>query len=253
MTGRTLPENASLGQLRAQAKELRRACAGGNPAALERVRAVRGDGAVSAAGASSGAVAGASSGAVAGGGGRELPLREAQFVIAREYGFDGWRDLVEAAVRQQSGGRDLHRWFAVELNNGTWDVLDAGLSEASPREEREQALYAAYASTYHWMQAGNVANHGRGEHLIASVAVAIGELPTAARHAARYAELIAAHPAAFADWDAAFAAEALARVAARSGAADAAELKDAAVRAAEAVAGDEDRRICLERLAAEPW
>lgn len=231
MAAKTLPDNASLGQLRAQAKELRRACAGGNPAALARVRAVRPDTEPAA----------------------DLQLRDAQFVIAREYGFDGWRELVEAAVRQQSGGRDLHRWFAVELNNGTWDLLDAGLSDASPREEREQALYAAYASTYHWMQAGNVANHGRGEHLIASVAVAIGQPETAARHAARYAELIAASPAAFTDWDAAFAAEALARVASRSGAPDAAELKAEALRLAEAVAGAEDRRICLERLAAKPW
>ena len=85
------------------------------------------------------------------------------------------------------------------------------------------------------------------------MAVAVGELETAARHAARYAELIAAHPADFTDWDAAFAAEALARVASRSGAANAAELKAEAVRAAEAVAENEDRRICLERLAAEPW
>ena len=231
MTTMSLPDNASLGQLRAQAKELRRAYAGGNPAALSRVRAVR-PGAEPAAG---------------------LPLRDAQLVIAREYGFDGWRELVQEAVSRQSGGRDLHRWFAVELNNETWDVIEAGLSEASPREEREQALYAAYASTYHWMHAGNVANHGRGEYLIASVAVAIGQLETAARHAARFAELIAAHSAAFTDWDAAFCAEALARVAARSGAEDAAALKEEALRLAEAVAGEEDRRICLERLAAQPW
>jgi hypothetical protein len=231
MTVIPLPENASLGQLRAQAKELRRAYAGGSPAALARVRAVRPETELSAG----------------------FALRDAQFVIAREYGFDGWRELVQEAVRRQSGGRDLHRWFAVELNNGTWDLLEAGLSEASPRAEREQALYAAYASTYHWMQAGNVANHGRGEHLIASVAVAIGQLDTAARHAARQAELIAAHPAAFADWDAAFCAEARARVASRAGDADAAELRERALRLAEAVADEEDRRICLERLAAQPW
>ena len=235
MTAMSLPDNASLGQLRAQAKELRRAYAGGNPAALARVRAVRPE-------------PEPEPDAVP-----QLQLRDAQFVIAREYGFVGWRELVQEAVRKQSGGRDLHRWFAVELNNGTWDALDAGLSEQSPREEREQALYAAYASTYHWMQAGNVANHGRGEHLIASVAVAIGQLDTAARHAARQAELIAAHPAAFADWDAAFCAEVLARVASRAGAADAAELRERARRLAEAVADAEDRRICLERLAAEPW
>jgi len=41
-----------------------------------------------------------------------------------------------------------------------------------------------------------------------SVAVAIGLLDVASRHAARYAELIEAYPAAFTDWDRAFAAEA---------------------------------------------
>jgi hypothetical protein len=229
METKILPDNASLDQLRAQAKELRRACSGGNPAALIRVRAVRADA------------------------GPDIPLRDAQLVIAREYGFDGWRDLAAAAVRQQSGGRDLHRWFAVELNNGTWDVLDAGLSESSPHEEREQALYAAYASTYHWTQAGNVANHGRGEHLIASVAVAIGQLDVAARHAERYTELIEQHPAAFADWDIAFAAEVRARIASRTGDPAAEQLKAEAVKLAEGLANVEDRRICLERLAAPPW
>ena len=149
MDDKTLPANADLGQLRAQAKELRRAYAGGNPAAHGRVHAI-----LPAAGA-------------------EIPLRDAQLVIAREHGFDGWRELAAAVVTQQSGGRDLNRWFAVELNNGTWDLLDNGLSENSPRAEQEQALYAAYAAAYHWMQAGTVANAGRAEYLIASVAVAI--------------------------------------------------------------------------------
>ncbi|HEY1626296.1 MAG TPA: hypothetical protein VGG16_21135 [Streptosporangiaceae bacterium] len=229
METKSLPDNASLDQLRAQAKELRRACSGGNPAALTRVRAVRP------------------------GARPDIQLRDAQLVVAREYGFDGWRDLVAAAVRQQSGGRDLHRWFAVELNNGSWDVLDAGLSESSPRDEREQALYAAYASTYHWMQAGNVANHGRGEYLIASVATATGQLDVASRHAERYAELIGQHPAAFADWDAAFAAEARARIASRAGDPGAGGLKAEAVKLAEGVAGAADQRICLDRLAAPPW
>lgn len=224
----TLPENADLGQLRAQAKELRRAYAGGSPAAIARVREVHPHARA------------------------EIQLRDAQLVIAREHGFDGWRDLAAAVVTQQSGGRDLHRWFGVELNNSTWDLLDGGLSERSPRAEQEEALYAAYASAYHWMHAGTVANHGRGEHLIASVAVAIGLLDEAGRHADRYAELIAAHPAAFEDWDRAFAAEAIARVASRKGG-DAEKLRAEAQRLAAAVADPEDRRTCLERLAAEPW
>jgi hypothetical protein len=224
-----LPENADLSQLRAQAKELRRAFAGTNPTATARVRAVLPDA------------------------GAEIALRDAQLVIAREHGFPGWRELAAAVVARQSGGRDLDRWFAVELNNGTWDLIDNGLSERSPRAEREQALYAAYAAAHHWLQVGTVANQGRAEHLIATVAVVTGLADVARRHAERYAELIAAHPAAFADWDRAFAAEVIARVAARAGRADAQRLRAEAQRLADAVVGDEDRRICQQRLAAEPW
>jgi RimJ/RimL family protein N-acetyltransferase len=147
----------------------------------------------------------------------------------------------------------LDRRFAVELNNGTWDLLDNGLSEQSPRADQEQALYAAYAAAHHWIQAGTVANHGRAEHLIATVAVATGLLDVAQRHAARCAELIAAHPAAFTDWDRAFAAEAIARIASRAGRGDAAQLKAEAQRLAEAIQNPEERRICLQRLTAPPW
>jgi hypothetical protein len=226
---KALPGNADLGQLRAQAKELRRAYAGGNPAAQAQVRAVLPEARA------------------------EIPLRDAQLVIAREHGFDGWRDLTAAVVTKQSGGRDLNRWFGVELNNGTWDLIDSGLSEQSPPAEQEQALYAAYAATYHWMQAGTVANHGRGEHLIATVAVVTGLLDLAGQHAGRYLDLIAEHPAAFADWDRACAAEVTARVAARQGSPDASRLKTEARRLAEQVQDVEERQICLDRLAAPPW
>jgi hypothetical protein len=98
-----------------------------------------------------------------------------------------------------------------------------------------------------------VANHGRGEHLVASAAVAIGLLDVAARHARRYAELIAEHPSAFQDWDRAFAAEALARVASRAGDPDAGRLRAEAEAATAAVADPEDRNIVVARLAAAPW
>jgi hypothetical protein len=229
MGDKSLPDNADLAQLRAQAKELRRAVAGANPAAMARLAAVLPDATA------------------------DIALRDAQLVVAREHGFAGWRELTAAVVAQQSNGRDLDRWFAVELNNNTWDLIDNGLSEHSPRAEREQALYAAYAAAHHWTQAGTVANRGRAEHLIASVATATGLLDIAQRHASRYAELIADNPAAFADWDRAFAAEALARVASRTGSAEADRLKAEAQRLANAVSDPEDRRICIQRLAASPW
>jgi hypothetical protein len=103
------------------------------------------------------------------------------------------------------------------------------------------------------MQVGTVANHGRAEHLIATVALAIGQLDVAKRHSDRYAELIAAHPAAFADWHRAFAAEAAARFATRARRSDAGQLKAEAHRLAEAVEHPEERRICVRRLAAAPW
>jgi hypothetical protein len=229
MDDKPLPDKADLAQLRAQAKELRRAFAGTGPAAVARVRAVLPDA------------------------GAEIALRDAQLVIAREHGFAGWRELAAAVVAQQSNGRDLDRWFAVELNNGAWDLIDNGLSERSPRTEREQALYAAYAAAHHWTQVGTVANRGRAEHLIATVAAATGLLDVAQRHADRYAELIAEHPAAFADWDRALAAEVVARVASRLGRTEADQLKAEAHRLAEVVEHPEERRICVQRLAAAPW
>jgi len=98
-----------------------------------------------------------------------------------------------------------------------------------------------------------VANHGRGEQLVVSVAVAIGLLDVASRHARHYAELIAEHPSAFEDWDRAFAAEALARVASRAGDPDAARLRAEAEAVTAAVADEKDREIVVARLAAAPW
>jgi hypothetical protein len=42
-------------------------------------------------------------------------------------------------------------------------------------------------------------------------------------------------------------------VAARTGSAEAGRLKDEAQRLAQAVENPEERRICMERLAAAPW
>jgi hypothetical protein len=228
----TLPVDADLNQVRAQAKELRRAAAGGSPAALARVATVRPD---DPAG---------------------VTLRQAQRVIAREYGFAGWRELVAELVtgagRQPVRERDLHRWFAVELNNTLWDLLDE-CSPATPLADPERTLYQAYAACFHWMCAGTVVNHGRGEYGIAWAALAAGRHELAAHHARRYAELIDAEPGAFADWDRALSAEISARVAAACGAADAAGRKAEAHALAEAVADQEERAVVLDRFAREPW
>lgn len=149
--------------------------------------------------------------------------------------------------------RDLHRRFGVELNNSTWDLMEQ-VSPDSPQADREQLLYAAYASCYHWLQVGTVANHGRGEHLIASAALAVGLPDVALRHARRYAELIEAHLEVMEDWDHAFAAEALARALAGTGDLAAARVELARAEELTAqVADPEDRKVLLDRLAQQPW
>ena len=71
MTTSKLPARPSLESLRKQAKKLARDTAAGDAAAIARARAHLPE--------------------------AELPLsqRDAQLVLAREYGFPGWKDLLE--------------------------------------------------------------------------------------------------------------------------------------------------------------
>ena len=80
-TTKSLPARPSLESLRKEAKKLSRQLAAGHAEAIARVRSQLPD--------------------------VHTPLarREAQLVIAREYGYAGWEDLT-AAVRERSG-RDL--------------------------------------------------------------------------------------------------------------------------------------------------
>ncbi len=107
-----------------------------------------------------------------------------------------------------------HKWFAVELNNATWDWLDAEDYE-SPSAER--MVHAAHASCYHWLQVGGAASHARAECLVANVHAAIGDGSGAIRHALRCVELTQVHAGDLSDWDWAFAYDALARAHAAAG------------------------------------
>jgi hypothetical protein len=223
-----LPDDATLGQLRNQAKDLRLGVINGRPDA--RSRASR----------------------IAPADPESFSIRDAQTVVAREYGFDRWQDVVTAFGNRQPRQRDLHRWFAIELNNELGDLLFE-LSPGTPRAEQDRALYQAYAACYHWLQAGTVANHARAEYAIAWTALAIGRPHVAAAHCARYAELIAEHPDAFTDWDRALSAEVLARAAAAAGAPDAGVLKKHAEHLTDQVEDPEARAVVAERLGRQPW
>jgi uncharacterized protein YdhG (YjbR/CyaY superfamily) len=230
MSTTPLPAKASLSQLRARAKELRKAVAKRRPDAIERVRAHHPSYNL-----------------------ESFTLRDAQLTIAREHGLASWPELMEKVATELVEGRELHRYFGVELNNETWDLLEE-IDETSPVEDQERLLYGAYAACLHWLEAGNEANHARGEHLIARVALRIGRIEVGLQHARRCLDLVETHREQMSDWDEPFAREALARALAATGrtAAARAELERAR-ELTTLVADDGDRKVLDEELAKEPW
>jgi hypothetical protein len=227
-----LPAHPNLTQLKKQARDLKTAVNAGDPAAIVRVDAVlpRPEGGT-------------------------VSLRDAQLVIAREHGFEGWHALSVEVGRRMVDEGDLHRWFGVELNNSVWDDIDSSTVDASsPLEDRERLLYSAYASAYHWSRVGQPANRARAEHLIARTAIQVGMGDLALRHAKRCLELVQSHPDEMEDWDLAFALEALARAQAATGdTAAARSTLDRGRQITAAVVDPDDRAVVEAQFDAGPW
>jgi len=97
-----LRSHLSFESLRKQAKKLVRQMAAGDPDAVARVHVQMPDPKL------------------------PLSLRDAQLVLAREYGFAGWRDLRAAALRQEGGGLE---WAAAEAERAIHDNSVARLTE----------------------------------------------------------------------------------------------------------------------------
>src|SRR4029453_16567250 len=110
---KSLPARPSLDSLRKQAKKLARDIAAGDAAAIARARAQLPQ--------------------------AELPLsmRDAQLVLAREYGFPGWQDLVKEV--KQRLGRGLE-WAVSEARHRIHDNGIDGL----------QQLLAEYPALLSW-------------------------------------------------------------------------------------------------------
>ncbi len=182
-------------------------------------------------------------------------LAAARAVIAREEGFEHWHALVEAVGRTMIEEGDLHRFFGVTLNNSTWARFDAGVPNAgSEPRDREDLLYGAYASAYHWLQVGSPINQARAEHLIARAAIRVGRPELGLHHATRCLELVSAHPDLAEEWDLGFAHEAIARSHAALGNPDLAGEHRGKVR--EIISGmtdEDDRAILRGELANGEW
>lgn len=145
-----------------------------------------------------------------------------------------------------------HRWFAIELNNTSWDLLES--PDELSADDKERLVHQAHASVYHWMHAGNVANRSRGENLLAYAYSHVGLGEAAVRHARRCVELVEANQAETEDWDLAFAYDCFARATAVSGDLETAEtLKQRARELGDQIAGEEDKKMFDNQHSGGNW
>jgi tetratricopeptide (TPR) repeat protein len=127
--------------------------------------------------------------------------------------------------------QELHRKFAVDLFNLTWDLLD---KEDRTLEEADAMIHAAHASRYHWGEIGTPLEFARGEWQISRVYAVLNHSQAALHHAQRCLDICRANE--IGDLDLAFAYEALARAYAVAGdAAQSGEYIELAMRAAEQI------------------
>ena len=138
--------------------------------------------------------------------------------------------------------------LASELFNYTWTLLERpNRSQA----DEERIVNAAHASRLFWEQAGEPAQHARGEWQISRVYATVGRAEPSLHHARRCLELCEEHS--LGDFDLACAHEALARAHALAGdAAAAARHAREGHEVAERIADEEDRELVLGDLATVP-
>lgn len=98
------------------------------------------------------------------------------------------------------------RQLAVDLFNHCWTLLRR---DRRSRDEDDEMLHAAHASRFHWGRVGGPEHRARGEWQCSRVYAVLGRAEPALHHARRCLELCEEHG--LADWDLAYAYEALAR------------------------------------------
>jgi hypothetical protein len=142
-------------------------------------------------------------------------------------------------------GKDVHKKLAVDLFNRVWELLDKSDRTV---EEVDEMVHAAHASRHHWGEVGTPLEFERGEWQISRVYSTLKRSEPALVHAARC--LAVCEEQEIADFDLAFAHEALARAYAVAGDADKSREHIAlAEKAAEAIEDEGNRDYTLGEIA----
>ncbi len=138
----------------------------------------------------------------------------------------------------------FHKKMAVDLFNRTWDLLDK--PERTP-EENDELVHAGHASRFHWGKVGKPVNLARGEQQLSHIYAVLKRAEPAFFHGQRALEICQANG--IADFDIAFAYEALARASAVAGnQPERDRYVELARAAADGIAKEDDRKYFLSQL-----
>jgi len=131
--------------------------------------------------------------------------------------------------------QQTHRFFAVEANNAAWAEID-------PPGDAGRALELAWASLFHWREAGGPIHIARAHGTVSRAYLLAGKADLALEHASLYALAEGADD--WEPWDAYFLLAARARAFGLLADPRTTEAKAAALALAEGLTG-EDQAICL--------
>ena len=138
----------------------------------------------------------------------------------------------------------FHKKMAVDLFNRTWDLLDK--PDRTP-EENDELVHAGHASRYHWGKVGTALTLARGEQQLSHIYAVLKRAEPALHHGQRAIDICQANG--IADFDIAFAYEALARANAVAGnQPERSRYLELGRAAAAGIAKEEDRKYFLSQL-----
>lgn len=144
-----------------------------------------------------------------------------------------------------------HRQMAKDLWARTWTLLD---KTERTEEEIAELAEAAFASRWHWRQAGTGVHAQRGEWMLSRIWCEVGVPQAASWHLKRTEALTDAHKAELQDFDFAFVMALRARVAAIAGDLNRAGMEYAAAEAAgRRLAEADDREEFARQLKSGNW
>jgi DNA-binding transcriptional MerR regulator len=168
--------------------------------------------------------------------------------VLRHFLAEGLNSKMTERPNEPALTEEQERMIAIRYFNSVWDLME---KEDRSVEENDRMIHMAHASRYHWGQVGKPEHLARGEWQCSRVYAVLRRPEPCLHHAQRVLDICLENR--IADWDIAFAYEALARGHAISGDSEAARtMTENALQAAEAIKEEEERKIVMADLESIP-